>query len=51
MQRGIAILWTLALLLIIGTAGAGASGELQGDQWVGHNPATGLWTMPDGRSF
>ncbi len=36
---------------LLGVAAAAATDELPGDQWVGHDPTTGIWTMPDGRSF
>lgn len=48
-----AVMATAMLLLVVATAiPAGASQEdLRGDQLVGHDPNTGVWTMPDGRTF
>ena len=39
------------LLLIAAPAPASDSGALSGDELVGHDPRTGVWTMPDGRTF
>ncbi len=40
----------LFAMLVMGAFAADAV-ELEGDQWVGHDPRTGVWTMPDGRTF